>query len=173
MMLSRVTRIACMLMIFACYTACEDFESNDLTAKDQDFMNTAARMNRAQMDLGQLALEKSQTRAVKDFGQSLVNDQQIAQNDLRIAIDGKEVTFPDELDAEHQRIRNRMLVLDGFDFDTLYMNTQVRDHQLLIKLYDGQIKNGNNKKMKEYASTYLPKVKLHAQQAATVAAQLQ
>jgi putative membrane protein len=172
MMASRIHQIAMVTMCALCIQ-CEEYESGEaLNDQDRQFINTAASTNHAQIEFGQLAFQKSTNRAVKDFGQLMVDDQGNAQSDLKIITDGREIPFPDQLDEQHIALKNRLLVLDGFDFDTAYVNSQVREHQSIIRLYDSQSKTGMNQRLKEYASSQLPHIRLHAQNAATLASNL-
>jgi putative membrane protein len=51
--------------------------------------------------------------------------------------------------------------MDGFPFDTAYMNSQIKDHQKAIALFETEISNGKDQELKDYARKYLPYIQMH------------
>jgi putative membrane protein len=161
------------LLVLFLGSACEQDTEEPLNAQDQTFVTETVQGNRAEIEIGQLAADKSGTLPVKEFGRLMVNDHGVAQSDLKIITDGKNLEFRDELDAEHLDLRNKLLVLDGYDFDTAYINSQIRDHRRTITRFETELKNGKDQQLKDYANKHLSHIRKHLEDAITIAGSLE
>lgn len=155
-----------------CWIGCDDDDDDDsLAQQDRTYIEQASMGNRAEIELGEIAAARSTTPEVQAFGQRMVAEHQPAQNELRSLADDKDVesNFKNELDAQHQTLKTQLLTLTGYQFDTAYMNSQVRDHQKMITLFESQINSGNDQQVKAYANKYLPHIQMHLTEATTIA----
>jgi putative membrane protein len=51
--------------------------------------------------------------------------------------------------------------LNNLAFDTTYISGQVSDHQKAIALFQTEINNCQDARVKAYANKYLPKLQMH------------
>lgn len=143
-------------------TACDkDEDENELNQTDRTFVSMASISNNAEVMAGQLAATKATNTAVKAFGQQMVTEHTAAQQDLKGRASGVGLNAPDTVDAEHQALMARLDTLSGNAFDTVYMNSQVRDHARTIDLFTTEINNGRHSTIRSYASDYLPHIQQH------------
>jgi putative membrane protein len=144
-------------------TACKkDDETNmNASAQDQSFVTSAYMSNSAEVRLGQLAVSKSLNAGVKTFAQLMVSEHGQAQTELSSIANSINVTVKDSVDAQHQLLLARLDTLHGLSFDTAYINSQVRDHQSAVTLFQSEVSTGTNQAVKDYASKYLPHIQMH------------
>lgn len=153
-------------LVLAILSSCKkDDNENDANSTDQMFVTQVAIGNKAEIMAGQLAATKGNSAGVREFGQMMVTEHGQAQTDLQNVASGIGVTLPDTVDAEHQALMVRLNSLTGYSFDTAYINSQVKDHQKTLNIFQTEISNGNNTSVRNYASTYLPHIQMHYQKA--------
>jgi putative membrane protein len=98
------------------------------TGDARHFAEKAAYAGNAEVKLGQLAIERSQDPAVKEFAQMMVRDHSKAGNELKQAVKAHDVSTPAGLDPEHQQLYDRLSRLRGAEFDREYMKAMVDGH---------------------------------------------
>jgi putative membrane protein len=150
--------------------ACE--KDDDLNATDRDFMTKAAYGNLAEIDAGRLASEKGEADSVRMFGSMMVTDHQKAHAELDSLADKRDFTLPTAPDAEHQALKQLLETLSERDFDTTYMNSQIVDHKKTIELFEKEVSSGNDKGLRNYASSKLPALRMHLTHAESIRAGL-
>ncbi|MBO9703142.1 MAG: DUF4142 domain-containing protein [Sporocytophaga sp.] len=143
-----------------------------LSVTDTVFINNASLSNLAEIDLGQLAATKASDDSIKAFGAFMVNEHTLAQNDLKTLAAQKNVTIPQELDSLHKAIKQQLQVLNGYQFDSLYISTQVVDHQKAQQIFNTEINSGQDQDVINYANKYLPHINEHLQKATQLKADL-
>lgn len=155
------------LAIFVLVACKKDDDNNkqNVNSTDQTFLTQVAVGNKAEIMAGQLAATKGTNAGVKAFGQLMVNEHGLAQNDLQNVYSSIGQTMPDSVDAEHQALMTRLNSLSGVSFDTAYINSQVRDHQKTVSIFQTEISNGNNDSVQNYANKYLPHIQMHLRMA--------
>jgi putative membrane protein len=152
--------------VIAVLSACDkDDNENDMNSTDQTFMTQVSIGNKAEIMAGQLAATKGTNAGVKAFGQMMVSEHGQAQSDLQALASSLGRTLGDTVDAEHQALMTRLNSLTGRAFDTAYINSQVRDHQKTLTIFQAEVSSGNNNKVQNYANTYLPHIQMHLQMA--------
>jgi putative membrane protein len=154
------------------WVACDDDDddnNNQLAQQDKNFIDMAAMGNQAEIELGQIAATRSTTPGIQAYGQKMVADHQPVLDELEDIADDKNVTFRNELDAKHQTLKQQLNTLSGYSFDTAYINSQVRDHQLMITLYQTENTSGQDQQLKAHASKHIPHLQEHYVMADSIA----
>jgi putative membrane protein len=149
-------------------TGCNDDDDDDVTSvndTDRTFMNNAAMGNMAEVELGNLALAKTSDPDVKAFAQMMVTDHSAAQSELKSIADKKKVSIPSTLSPMHQEMKTMLSGLSDTEFDKMYMNGQVYDHQRTKSDFEVEKRNGADGDVKAYAEKYLPGITMHLQKA--------
>jgi putative membrane protein len=152
-------------------TACKKDDTEDklnANAQDQSFVTSANMSNSAEIRLGQLALSRSSNAGVKTFAQLMVTEHSQAQTDLGSVATGINVNVKDSIDAQHQMLMSRLDTLNGLAFDTVYINSQIKDHQANVTLFQSEVSAGSNQSVKDYASKYLPHIQMHLNMADSI-----
>ncbi|GAL87648.1 membrane protein [Sporocytophaga myxococcoides] len=136
-----------------------------LSVTDSVFIKNASLSNIAEIDLGQLAASKATDDSIRAFGAFMVNEHTLAQNDLNALALQKNVSIPQEPDSLHKAIKQQLQVLNGYKFDSLYISTQVVDHQKAQQIFNTEINSGQDQDVINYANKYLPHINEHLQKA--------
>lgn len=98
------------------------------TMKDKMFLRHAAEGGMAEVQLGQLATQKASSDDVKAFGQKMVDDHTMLNNELAPIADSMGVRTPKSLNKQNQAEYDKLNGLSGTDFDTEYLTVMVKDH---------------------------------------------
>jgi putative membrane protein len=158
-----------LVMTVVIASACDDDDSASMLQQtDRDFVLNASEGNLAEIQLGTLAASKASTPSVQDFGEMMVSEHQTALDELESIADLKNATTTTELNAEHQQVRDKLSAMSGLAFDTAYMNSQVKDHEKTIALFQSEIANGKDQEVKDYARKYLPHIQMHHHKADSI-----
>jgi putative membrane protein len=141
-------------------------------ATDHAFATKAAEGGLAEVKLGQLAAEKASSDDVKKFGQMMVDDHSKANDQLKEVAQKKNITMPQTLNAHDQATYDRLSKLSGGEFDRAYMKDMVSDHQKDVKEFKRAASSVADADLKQFASSTLPTLQKHLQDARHVAAQV-
>jgi putative membrane protein len=96
--------------------------------KDKMFLRHAAEGGMAEVQFGQLAAQKASSDDVKAFGQKMVDDHTMLNNEMAPIADSMGVRTPKGLNKEAQAEYDKLNGLSGSDFDTEYLTVMVKDH---------------------------------------------
>lgn len=132
---------------------------------DAMFMREAAADGLAEVQLGRIALDKASSTQVKQLAQRIVDDHTQANQQLMGIAQRKNVTLPTEPMPMQKQEADHLQSLNGKDFDQAYAQAMVKDHRKAIKMFGMQSTNGSDPDLKQFASTTLPKLKMHLQMA--------
>lgn len=154
------------------FFACKKSKSNNtqtLSSQDQAFISKASLSNTAEIQAGGLADSTSDTATIRAFGQQMVTDHTTAQNDLKTLGGNFNVSVKDSVDSMHSSLINTLRGLSGRMFDSVYIMSQIKDHQAAISDFQNEINEGNQSNVINYANKYLPKLQMHLQMADSIA----
>lgn len=132
-----------------------------LSSQDRTFMAQLKEANKAEIDAGQTASTKGMNDSIRMYGQYMVTEHTMAMTSLDSLAGVLGVTLSDTLSAEHTALKQRLSTLSGYDYDTAYINAQVKDHQKVIQMMQTEISNGQQTGVKGYANRYLPHIQMH------------
>jgi putative membrane protein len=146
--------------------------AQDQAKKDhpaQLFMKEAAQGGLAEVTLGQMAADKGQNEAVKDFGERMVKDHGQANTELKNLAKAEGVTLPTEMSSEAKERQQRLQKLSGAEFDKAYMQEMLKDHKKDIEAFEQQANTGMDPDVKNWAVKTLPTLREHFQLGQTTA----
>jgi putative membrane protein len=138
---------------------------SSLTATDKRFVDKAAEGGKAEVELGQLAVQKAASDDVKKFGQRMVDDHTRANQKLQEVAQQKGITLPDKLDAKDQATKARLGKLSGKQFDQAYMKDMVKDHTKDVNEFQREANSAKDPDVKSFAQTTLPTLQDHLKEA--------
>ena len=96
---------------------------------DAMFYRHAAQGGLAEVDLGNLALKKSQDPAVKDFAAQMVKDHSAANEKLHSVAATKNITLPTKESVREMGTEAKLELLSGSTFDKAYIKAMLKDHK--------------------------------------------
>ena len=132
---------------------------------DQKFAEKAAQGGKAEVELGQLALQKASDEKVKQFAQKMVDDHTKANQQLQQVAEQEHITLPTSMDADAQQAQQHLAKLSGPEFDKAYMRHQLKDHQKDVAEFQKEATNGKDSGIKNFAQSTLPTLQEHLKMA--------
>jgi putative membrane protein len=136
-----------------------------LSTRDRDFMMKAAQTNMLLEQLAGLADMNAQSEQVKDLARHVRDEAKDANDKLKELASKSNITLPQSLDKEHQRIYNSLASLSGSLFDKAFAQTQLQLHDQAVQLFQDESQNGQNREVRDFASSSLDPLKRHQQEA--------
>ncbi len=137
----------------------------NVASADRTFIEKAAIGGMTEVQASQLAEQKGQSPAVKQFAQRMITDHTKANEQLTQIASSKGVTPPGELDSTHKREVDKLSKESGADFDKAYMKQMVSDHKTTVSLFEKEAKSGKDSELKQFAGTTLPTLQEHLKMA--------
>ena len=135
----------------------------------QTFAKTAAEGGMAEVDLGNLAVERAKNADVKSFGQRMVDDHSKANDELKSLAAQKNWTLPTSIDAKHRALKTRLSKLHDEAFDREYMREMVKDHDHDVAMFKRYAQHGGDADLKAWANKTLPTLEEHQSMAKSTA----
>jgi len=132
-----------------------------LSKSDQTFVKTAAEGGIAEVQLAQLAQQKTQNDQVKQFAQKMIDDHTSNNQQLVQLATTLGVTPPSDPDAMQQKTSVRLGALSGAKFDRVYIHNQIHDHEMMLKLFQTEASSGENPQLKAFAEQTVPVIQQH------------
>ena len=129
------------------------------------FVQSAVVGNLFEVEASKLALDRSQSAAVKTFAQRMVDEHSAAGVKFTEAANQAKLPLPPfRLDAEHQAMLAELRAKQGADFDRSYIDMQQKTHVDAVELFKGYAATGDNAALKATAAELLPKLQQHLDQ---------
>jgi putative membrane protein len=147
--------------------------SSSAKVSDHSFMKEAADGGLAEVELGQLAGEKSSNPQVKEFGQRMASDHGKANEQLKQIASQKGVTLPTEPSAKHKATKERLSKMSGDEFDKAYMSAMLKDHKKDVAAFQQESEKGKDPDVKNFAAQTLPTLQDHLKHAQSIAPKVQ
>jgi putative membrane protein len=132
---------------------------------DQEFVLKAGHGGHAEVKAGNLAKTKASDAGVRQFGEMMVTDHTKAGKELEAAAKAAGLSYPVDTDAKHKEMLDKLMKLNGADFDKAYIADMVDGHQAMEKLLESMAKDAKAPQLQNWAKNTLPAVKSHLKRA--------
>ncbi len=120
---------------------------------EQSFISKALEGGVAEVQLGQLAEQKSQSNDVKQFAQKMVNDHtQMADKWLKPVAKQMGVSEPKGPSKKDKKLIEKLQGLSGQQFDTEYIQAMVKDHKEDLKDFKSEAQMAQDPSVKQIAT---------------------
>jgi putative membrane protein len=139
--------------------------SSRLSVGDAKFVRDAAESSLAEIQLGQMGVQKATNSDVKTFAQRMVDDHTQANSQLAPIASQKGVTLPTDVSTLHKHAASQLSKLSGAEFDRAFMDQMVADHQKVVAEFQHVSKGAKDSDVKSFASTNLPTMQDHLKMA--------
>lgn len=125
---------------------------NPQTLDDRDFLRKALQGGEAEVQLGQLAEQKSQSEDVKQFAQKMVQDHtQLGDKVIKPVAQSVGVKAPKGLSKKDKQLIASLNQLSGPQFDQEYIKAMVKDHKQDLKDFKSEAEMSQNPNVKKAA----------------------
>ncbi|MDQ2832643.1 MAG: DUF4142 domain-containing protein [Acidobacteriota bacterium] len=130
---------------------------------DKMFVRKALEGGMAEVQLGQLALQKSSNDEVKQFAQKMVDDHTKMGDDLKPIAQQMNVKVPDGPSAKDKATMAKLQALNGDAFDKAYVKDMVKDHKADQREFKEESTRTTNPDLKQASTHGLEVVTEHLQ----------
>jgi putative membrane protein len=103
--------------------------SMDHSMMDKAFVTKALEGGMAEVELGQLALQKSQNDDVKKFAQKMVDDHTQMGDQMKTVAVKADAKVPNGPSKKDKALLAKLQALSGPDFDKAYVKQMLKDHK--------------------------------------------
>ena len=138
-------------------------------AMDKAFVKKALEGNVAEVEMGKLALQKSNDDQVKQFAQKMVDDHGKMADELKPVAEQMGVKVPDGPSKGEMKKMDKMKALSGDAFDQAYIKDMVKDHKSDASEFKQEAQSTQNPQLKQLASQGSQVIEQHLQQIQQIA----
>jgi putative membrane protein len=118
--------------------------AGETSPQDRVFLKDALEGGIAEVQLGQLALQKSSNPDVKQFAQKMVDDHTKMGDQIKPIAQQIGVKIPDGPSKKDKQTIAKLQELNGDDFDKAYMKDMVKDHKTDLTDFKTEAATGSN-----------------------------
>jgi putative membrane protein len=137
--------------------------------RPQTFLTEAIQGDIGEIKLGQLAQQKGESAAVRNYGDTLAKDHaQALEMATQTAQEIGMENLPKQTSAKKQQTFARLSKLSGREFDREFVSDMIDDHQKDIADFQAQAKDGSNEKVAMLAKHTVPTLQKHLQIAQSI-----
>jgi putative membrane protein len=147
-------------------------QKSSLQKQDTKMMRDIAQADLAEVQAGKLAASKASSAEVKKFAQHMVDDHGKHLSEARAMAKTKGVQLPSAPAKKHQQAMKKLESASGAEFDKVFMQQMVKDHEDALKLVQGTAKNAKDPQLKADAEKTAPVIEKHLEEAKRIAASL-
>lgn len=131
------------------------------SSADKTFVKTAMETDLAEIQLGQLALQKSTNAQVRQFAQKMIDDHTKLDNQVKPIAQQLNVTPPTEPSMKDRALKMKLEHESGASFDKAYIDAMVSGHQSADGDFKKEESGGQDPKVKQAAQQGEPTVAEH------------
>lgn len=136
-------------------------ETTSLNDQDRKFADAAAKGGMMEVMAGELASRNATNPTVKKLGEMMVKDHTKANEELKQWASKTAYTLPTALDADQQKKYDDLKAKKGADFDRMYTDMMVKDHEKTIADFKKEAADGSESSLKNFATNMLPTLDHH------------
>jgi len=140
----------------------------------KEFVEKAGTSGLAEVEMGELGVQKARNGQVKAFAKRMVVDHTKANQELLTAIKGKGVQVPSARTDMHKATVEKFQKQDaGKTFDRDFMAQMVEDHKATVELFETAADDEKlDLDLRSYAKRTLPQLRDHLTEAQTIESKL-
>lgn len=130
---------------------------------DQAFVASVFESDAAEVQLGQLALQKSQSADVKQLGQRMVDNRTKLDEQLKPIAEKLSVRKPKEPSKKERELIAKLEALSGPQFDAEYIKAVAKDNQQSVKDFNSEAQSAQDPNLQHAAKMDAPVLAQHLQ----------
>jgi len=150
----------------------KEAKKSGLAKDDARMMREMAQSDLAEVQAGKVAAQKASSGEVKKFAQHMVDDHGKQLAEARDLAKKKNMQLPAQPMKKHQSAMKKLEQAAGQEFDKVFMQQMVKDHEDALKLAQNAAKNAKDKDLKAAAEKAVPVIQKHLEEAKKLAASL-
>lgn len=135
--------------------------NSKVTPASRHFMNTVARDDNAEVQIGKLAQSKAQNQDAKQLADKLVTDHQDNLNKLQDMAGKDSVNLKTQPNAKQKAEKAKLEKLSGKQFDEAFLRDEAREHKQDITKVKAFEQKTNNPDLKSFAQQTASAMETH------------
>lgn len=131
-----------------------------------NFVEKAAVSNTFEIRSSEIALDRSQNEAIRDFARRMITDHTMVKQNMTDTLQAAGIALhnPESLDEKHlEKVRTLQSTGRG-QFDRQYIDMQMEAHEEAVSLFEEYAENGDNEQVRQFAAQTLPALQQHKDQ---------
>ena len=139
------------------------------TMIDRMFVKKAMQGSMAEVQLGQLTLQKSENEQVKQFAQRMIDDHTKLNEQIKPVAQQLGVEAPTEVSKKDKKLMAKLQALSGAAYDQAYIKDMVQDHKQDLTDFQMEASSGQDQTVKDAANQGSKVIAQHLQMAQQMA----
>jgi len=135
--------------------------ANGASLADQAFVSEIFESDKAEVDLGQLAQQKSQSQDVKQLGQRMAENRAKLDQQLKPLADKLDVKMPSKPSKKEREEIAKLETLSGPEFDQEYLKTVAKDNEKDVKSFETEATSATDPTLQQAAKVDGPVLAQH------------
>jgi putative membrane protein len=136
---------------------------------DRMFVGKAMQGSMAEVQLGQLTLQKSNNPQVKEFAQRMIDDHTKLNEQMKPVAQQLGVTVPDQISKGDRKTMAKLQGLSGSAYDQAYIKDMVKDHKQDLTEFQMEASSGQDQTTQDAANQGSKVIAQHLQMAQQMA----
>lgn len=127
-------------------------DTTNPSARDKRFLRSVVEGGNAEIVLGELAMKKSNSEDVRQFGKKIIEDQTHLCDLMRDVAKNEHIRPPKGTNEKDKALEAKLKRLSGPPFDKAYIAATVKDQRLDLDEFNREANEGNDTAIKQAAS---------------------
>ena len=150
-------------------TPAAEAQASRTPTKAAQFVPMAASSDMYEIESSRLALERSQSPAIKQFAQMMIDHHTTTTQQVAQAAQASGMTPPPPaLLPPHRALLDKLQPAQGRDFDRMYLSQQRTAHTMALKLHQTYSRRGDKEPLRQAATGAVPIIQQHIDQLKTL-----
>ncbi|MBB5709890.1 DUF4142 domain-containing protein [Sphingomonas xinjiangensis] len=150
-------------------TPAVEAQASRTPTKAAQFVPMAASSDMYEIESSRLALERSQSPAIKQFAQMMIDHHTMTTQQVTQAAQASGMTPPPPaLLPPHRTLLDKLQPAQGRDFDRMYLDQQRTAHRQALALHQTYSRRGDKEPLRQAAAGAVPIVQQHIDQLKTL-----
>ncbi len=167
-----MARTALLIAFSATLAACAQFDPAGSAARDAQLVRSIQEVNLAEIAAGRLAVSKARSRAVRRFGQRMIEAHRALQADGSELKSAKGIALPTHPDASQEAALRELRSLSGEAFDHGYLQLTLKQHAGALRLFERTASRASDPALRAHAERAIPHIRAHLELARRLAGEL-
>jgi putative membrane protein len=127
-------------------------QAGQTSPMDKMFVQKAMQGGLAEVQLGQLTLQKSNNEQVKQFAQRMIDDHTKLNDQMKPIAQQAGVPVPQQVSKKDRATLAKMQALSGTDYDQAYIKGMIKDHKQDLSEFQTEASSGQDPNVKDAAA---------------------
>jgi len=132
-----------------------------LSPTDESFVKNVSMINDGEIQLGQLALQRSTNPKIKQFARRMITDHQSLTPLLKRIAQAHNLTLSTTLNPDDQATLTKLQGLSNSSFDLAYLQSRIKVHRQAINAFQNEIGGGSVPDITSFVRQILPILQFH------------